>query len=604
MPRIPQETLERIAAANDIVEVVGTYIPLKRAGSTFRANCPFHQEKTPSFHVNPSRQTYHCFGCGAHGTVFRFLMEHEHLDFVSVVRRLAERAGIPLTDIEFSAEEDANLSQKRRLLALHEAATVWFHRLLLRNDAAAHARDYLKSRGLNKDIAVSWRIGYAPNSWDAFTNHAKQNGFTAAELRTSGLVKLRDEDNPNSDFYDRFRDRLMFPICDREGQTIAFSGRVLNPTLPGGKYINSPETPLFVKGNVLFGLNKSKRAMLDSGSAIVCEGQIDMITAFEHGVKNVIASQGTAFTERQAQLLKLHAEEVILCFDSDAAGQQAAERSLPALLANNLIVRVAVMPEGEDPDSTIRKHGAEVFSKRIAEAKDFFDFQIDRLGIQYNLDTLRGKMQFARRMVESIVLIKDKFLREAVLNRVAARLGMAADDIRPMLKTRRGTEAAAEAIAEKENSVELPSPSNLLACHTVLRHADARAWFLQQPWRPILDGMPDCQLLARILDANPGTDLNAINAFLATLAPEEEAALGQILEAQTTDPEKKGREPLTVMKDWWRELVERDRLNRRKALEARLREPGLSEGEMMSLLAQIQSLSQQAIQQEKDRQGL
>ena len=220
----------------------------------------------------------------------------------------------------------------------------------------------------------------------------------------------------------------MFPITNELGEVIAFSGRMLTSMIrKAPKYVNSPETPLFTKGKVLFGLHKAKRALLEAKFAIVCEGQIDLITAFEAGVQNVTAPQGTAFTDQQARLLKRQVEEVVLCFDSDAAGQKAAESSLPALLEANVSVRVATMPPGEDPDSLIRTQGAEAFKERIAAAKDFFDFQIDRLSAVFDLNTPRGKAQFSRRMAESVALLTDNVLREAVVGKVSARLGMAAD---------------------------------------------------------------------------------------------------------------------------------------------------------------------------------
>lgn len=578
MPKIPEEILERVAAANDIVEIVGSYLQLKRAGSTYRALCPFHQEKTPSFHVNQTRQSYHCFGCGAHGSVFRFLMEMEHIDFVSAVRRLAERAGIPVELVEATVEESASATLRRRLFELHEAAADWFHHILLRTNAAEHAREYLKSRGINKNIAVSWKLGYAPESWDAFSKFAQSKKFTPAELRTSGLVKPRDEQDPESDYYDRFRDRLMFPICDEQGRTIAFSGRVLNPEAHGGKYINSPETPLFTKGSVLFGLHKSRKSLHDIGIAIVCEGQLDLISAYENGVKNVIAPQGTAFTERQAQILKRHVEEVILCFDSDKAGQQAAERSLPALLQNNLIVRVATMPPGEDPDSTIRKHGPAVFVERLEAAQDFFDFQIERLSGEYNLETLRGKSQFARRLAESIVLIKETFLREAVLSRVAVRLGMSADDIRSLLKAAKPG-AAPQLNKPESQRVEtvLPPKPILLACQTVLSEPQAREWLLQQPWKPLLEQAPDCRLLMHILDANPGSEAGSVDAFLATLSAEEESALRAVLDAKAKE------NPMIVVQDWWHAFLRRDLNNRRARIQSDLKAPNLDISEMARL---------------------
>src|SRR5581483_7467521 len=278
---IPNETIEQIAAANDIVDVIGAYFPLKRAGTVYKALCPFHQEKSPSFTVNPQRQIFKCFGCGAGGSVFRFVMSYENIDFPTAAKRLAERAGIQIV------EEHRRFKMRKRLLALHAQAADWFHQNLLDSDDAKRARNYLKGRGIRSEIAKAWRIGYAPDAWDALGNWARAEGFNADELIASGLVKLRDEEKPDGEFYDRFRDRVMFPICNDLGEVIAFSGRVLQSDSQAAKYVNSPETMLFTKGNVLFGLHKSKRALVDKDSAIVLEGQLDLISAFESGVQNV-----------------------------------------------------------------------------------------------------------------------------------------------------------------------------------------------------------------------------------------------------------------------------------------------------------------------------
>ena len=235
MPKIAQETVEQVAAASDIVEVIGSYFPLKRAGSQFRALCPFHQEKTPSFYVNPAKQSFYCFGCGAGGAVFKFLMQYENIDFPESVRRLASRAGIPIVDEVLNAQEEERLSQRKRLLRLHFEAAEWFHRNLLRTKAADHARAYMKSRSLDIAIARNWRIGYAPNTWNAFTRWATEAGFKQEEIEASGLVKSRDENNPKAGTYDRFRDRLIFPICNDVGEVIAFCGRILDPDAAGAK---------------------------------------------------------------------------------------------------------------------------------------------------------------------------------------------------------------------------------------------------------------------------------------------------------------------------------------------------------------------------------
>ncbi|MBV8641993.1 MAG: DNA primase, partial [Verrucomicrobia bacterium] len=371
MPRIAQETVEKVAAASDIVEIIGSYFPLKRAGTEFRAICPFHQEKTPSFFVSPSKQSYYCHGCGAGGAVFQFLMQYENIEFPEAVRRLAARAGIPIIEDEIDAEEEAKQSLRKRLLRLHFEAATWFHSNLLRTQAAAHARSYLKDRGINIEIAKRWQIGYSPNAWDALVTWANRAGFTKEELVESGLVKAREEGNPRSNIYDRFRDRLMFPISNDIGEVIAFSGRILRPEAKGGKYVNSPETPLFSKGSILFGLNQSKRFVANARQAIVLEGQLDLITSFEAGIQNVVAPQGTALTERHAALLRRFADEVILFFDADSAGQKAAERALEILFGAGLQVRLGELPPGEDPDSLIRKLGGDAFRARVDIAEDF-----------------------------------------------------------------------------------------------------------------------------------------------------------------------------------------------------------------------------------------
>src|SRR5881397_2757599 len=358
---IPSETIEQIAAANDIVEMIGSYFPLKRAGTNFKALCPFHQEKTPSFTVSPSRQTFHCFGCGTGGSVFRFVMDDEHTDFPSAVRKLAARAGITVVEKSrgrAADDEERQRELRQRLLKLHAEAAQWFYENLIKREIGEPARKYLKQRGITLEIANRWQLGYAPEEWDAFGSWARARGYDVRDLIASGLVKVKDDSDSTGSqrsvsaqaaahataSYDRFRGRIMFPICNDVGEVIAFSGRLLQNEEGAAKYLNSPETALFRKGSVLFGLDKSKRALIEADCAVVCEGQLDLISLFESGITNVVAPQGTAFTEGQARILKRFVNEVVLCFDADAAGQKAAERSLEPLLENNLVVRVAEMP--------------------------------------------------------------------------------------------------------------------------------------------------------------------------------------------------------------------------------------------------------------------
>lgn len=599
MPHIPPEVIEQVAAANDIVEVIGGYFPLKRAGSAWRALCPFHQEKSPSFHVNPQRQSYHCFGCGAGGSVFRFVMSYENVDFVTAVKRLADKAGVKIVEQELSTDDDRRLRMRKRLLALHQQAAEWFHLNLRRTRAAEGARAYLKGRGFSAEVAETWKIGYAPESWDALGDWAAGEGFTAEEIVRSGLVKVRAEEEPeianpqsaigNPQWYDRFRDRVMFPICNDYGEVIAFSGRVLDAEAQGAKYVNSPETMLFTKGNVLFGLHRSKRALIDAGAAIVCEGQIDLITAFEAGVKNVIAPQGTAFTEKQARILKRYVEEVILCFDSDVAGQKAAERSLPSLLESGLAVRVAEMPPGHDPDSLIRAEGGEAFAAQIAAARDFFDYQIDRQAGGVEIQTPRGKLEAARKMAESVALVADPVMREAIVNKLCLRLEIAPGDFHRMLaKPRRAVRGEPEEAREKP--LRLPQTIALL-CQLALQHAPSREWLLGQHWRELLAQNADADVLAKLLDAEVRAgEASSVSVFLATLPAAEEAALSRLLDlAEPVDP-------AAVVRDCWGDLHRGDLRRRQDAVAARLREPGITSEQMMALQEEVMGLQKQLVE--------
>ena len=585
MPQLAPELIDQINAANDIVDVVGSYFPLKRAGAVWKALCPFHQERTPSFSVNPQRQIFKCFGCGAGGGPIRFVMMYENLGFVDAAKKLAERAGIRVEEGMMSAEDEARVSQRRRLLGLHAEAADFFHFQLMKKPSAQVARDYLKERGMTSEVAKSWKIGYAPDAWDAMAGFARERGYDRADLLQSGLVKLRDEDRPHGDFYDRFRGRVMIPICNDTGEVIAFSGRVLEKDAKAAKYINSPETMLFTKGAILFGLHKSKRALIDRGSAIVCEGQLDLITAFEAGVQNVVAAQGTAFTDRQARKLKQYVEEVVLCFDSDAAGEKAAERSLGALLAANLAIRVATMPEGDDPDSLIRGQGADAFRQRISEAKDFFDFRIERETARPEFASPRGRVAAARKLAGAVSLISDAVLRATVMNQAAMRLEISPEEFARMLTAAR-TESSAEIVVSDAVVPELKlEPTLRLLCLVALRDETARAWLLEEHWTEMLEQEADSELLAKILMADIQPENPAsIQAFLVTLDAAGESAVVGLLE------ERPPRNPLTIAHDSWREL-ERRRIQRRlDACTARLRQPGLGDSETVKLQKEVLDL--------------
>jgi len=355
--RIPEETIEQVLSATDIVDVISGYLPLSRAGSNFKANCPFHNEKTPSFMVNPSRQSYHCFGCGAGGSAIGFVMAYENLPFPDAIKKLASRAGVPIQEEAYDPEADKRHRNKSRLLELHNGAARFMHELLMTSPDAQHARDYLKSRGYGRGMAERWLVGWAPEYPNQFLDWARSNKFTGRELCDSGLAAPKDAGG----LYLRFRDRLMFPIYNDYGDIIAFSGRQLKEDPRSGKYINSPETNLFKKSKVFFALDKARRSMTKDKFALICEGQIDVIACHEAGITSAIATLGTACTPEHARLLKRYTKDAVICFDSDAAGFKAADKAFAIMSAEGIHIRMATMPDGEDPDSLMKKQGTETF---------------------------------------------------------------------------------------------------------------------------------------------------------------------------------------------------------------------------------------------------
>ncbi|MFA7345751.1 MAG: DNA primase [Terrimicrobiaceae bacterium] len=572
MGLISEETIQRVAEANDIVEVIGSYFPLKRAGTALRALCPFHREKSPSFLVNPARQSYHCFGCGAGGGVLRFVMDYEHVDFPSAVRKLAQRAGVPI--LEDAGGDDKQRGLRERLLALHAEAAGWFHHNLLKSPDGGVARNYLKSRGINGEIARSWQLGYAPDSWDALLAFLREKKFSQQEIFRSGLASSKEEGDADN-LYSRFRDRVMFPIRNDYGEVVAFSGRVLDPEAKTAKYVNSPETPLFTKGRVLYGLDKTKRDLIEQNAAIVCEGQLDLISAFEAGIRNVIAPQGTAFTGDQARLLRRFVETVLLCFDSDTAGQQAASRSLPALLGQGLAVKVVELPKGEDPDSLIRRSGAGAFLEAVARAKDFFDHATDQAESSGELGDPSGKARLVRRLGPPLALVQDAALRESVLGRLATRLALPHAAIRAAMKAppkQESPEPSPAAVTEKL----VLSPGIKMLCHLALISSEVREWLREKGAAGELD--PQGGLLDRIARAGyPDGDPAAATRFLGTLGGIEERAFsGLDLARPMADPLRKAMET-------WAGLKAQKWLQEVEGLKNRLAQPGLPAEERMKI---------------------
>jgi DNA primase len=479
MAGFSQATLERIRAASDIVDIIGSYLPLKRAGANFTALCPFHKEKTPSFNVNAHRQIFHCFGCHKGGDVFTFVREYENIGFSDAVRRLAERAKIPL-EMDASPGEQQSRHLKDQLLEIHEKIAQRWQNCLQNEAAGQMGRDYLKKRGVSEEAIQLFRLGAAPESWDDTVNWAKSKDYDLALVEKSGLVIRKEETGSH---YDRFRGRLMFPICDEQGRVVAFSGRVLSGDDKTAKYVNSPETLIFTKSKVFYGLDKSKRAILDAGYAIICEGQLDLIACYMAGVQNVVAPQGTAFTDQHARILKRYVSEVVLCFDSDEAGQNAAVRSLDHLLGSGLAVRVAVVPAPHDPDSFIKAFGGEKFRELVQSAKGFFDYYLERLCKQNDLKSDKGSLTILRSMAEAIHKTGSAVLIDTYAQKTALRLGVSPESVRAeFAKVQRHSSnvqnTASEEFdpVEEQQTIERPSSQEFWLLKLIFLHDELIAW--------------------------------------------------------------------------------------------------------------------------------
>lgn len=602
MAIIPQETVQEILDANDIVEVIQGYFPLKRAGANFQAVCPFHNEKTPSFNVNPHRQIFHCFGCHVGGDAIKFVMLYDNLAFPEAAKKLAERAGITVREEVLDPKEEARQRGKSDLMRLQKAAAEFFHRLLFKSPAAQPARDYLKSRGLSMETSRRWLFGYAPAEQRVFMDWARGEGFTIPQLVEGGLAKWREENRPTSGAYGFFRHRLMFPVNNDFGDPIAFSGRVLSADQGGGKYVNSPETPLFNKSRTFFGLDKSKRAILREKRAIICEGQIDIISVFESGIENVVAGLGTALTPDHARILKRHTEEVILCYDSDNAGLNAASKAFRVLAPTGMLVRLALLPEGEDPDSLIRKQGADALRAILEAAPEFFDFQIDRRGGKLNQGSLRDRLAFARELAGDIALIEDKMMQDSLISRVTIRLGVGEEEIRKLVRDAVAAKVRAEKVVAKRERIQevrngsrtnapdpddaatsLPIPeiqnrSIRLLCRGLLTEPAVREAIAQGPVPDFFRQLAETELLAKLWTARLEVSSPAnVNAWLGNLPESERQALNKMLaeEAATVTVEL-ARDCLAALR---RQSVQRE-INVTKA---QLGAPGLPDHEVTRL---------------------
>src|SRR5580700_2826884 len=491
---------ETVKQQADIVRIIGDYIKLKKAGAqNYSGLCPFHGEKTPSFSVHATRQFYHCFGCGQSGDVFSFVQKIENITFPEAVRLVAQKLGIPLPKANYSTPGEAKEARLRgQVLDVHERAVAFFQECLRRPDGA-RAREYLKGRGLDEDMIAKFRIGYAPDSGFLLRDRLK-NEFSEEVLRESGLFSWKQDDSsqpsvvsrqqepmpgsarndqegadsdPNkleassqklaavSAMYSKFRNRVMFPISSDAGKVIAFTGRTLaTDEKSGPKYLNSPETPIYSKSRVLFNLDKAKKAIRELDYVVLVEGQMDCISVYTAGFKNVIASSGTAFTEPQARVLGRFSKKIVVNFDPDTAGAAAAERSLALLVSEDFEIKVLTLEAGFDPDLYIRRKGAPAYTDALGHSQKYFDYLIERARALHPARTPEGKVKALNYLLPHIQRVPSRIVRDDLANEISHRLGIESSVLRQELR-HAATARAASRVAAPAN-VQLTDAERVL----------------------------------------------------------------------------------------------------------------------------------------------
>lgn len=600
---IPEETIKAVLDSTDIVDVIGTYFPLKRAGSAFVCNCPFHNEKTPSFNVNPAKQFYHCFGCGESGDAISFVKNYENLPFAEAVKKLADRAGVPIIEAAYDPQQEKRQRNRSRLIQLHNEAAHFMHQMLRKSPQAAHAREYLKNRGFNAEMAERWMIGWMPDNPTLFLNWARDKGYKGRELCQAGLAGQRDEHNPKAGLWVRFGNRLMFSIHNDYGDIIAFSGRQLVEDKNSGKYINSPQTQIFDKSRTLFGLDKARRHMTKAKFALICEGQIDAIVCYEKGIQNAIAPLGTACTEHHARLLKRYTSEAVLCYDADNAGYKAMGKAFDHLAPQGIHVRCIDMPKGEDPDSYIQKHGVEAFQNLLENAKEYFEFKLDQESRETNLTDIREKTRLTNELAARINLLSNKIAQDTIINQVAARLGVGTQDLRQGMKKASFDQARQQKFDNNKNNnpninhhgeptEQRAEPTPLDSSVSVLCSLCLSSNTAQELLREQLESLhtplqntTGGHLLTTILSRKPDASSNgAIMAFLGTLPPPDTLALQQTLSYRTPDDIERAVMDTTNM------VIGSHYQREESAVRAALSQPGLSPEQITHLMQRTKEL--------------
>lgn len=473
--RFSKEFIDDLRNQADIVRVIGDYVTLKKKGQNYWACCPFHGEKSPSFSVS-AKGFFKCFGCGKSGNVFSFVMEIEGSPFPEAIKTVAEKCGValPVETNDDNGKYHEERDKQREDLRQLNAWAVEFFESSIESGEGKGALAYLEQRGITEESRRTFRLGYAPDSWDALCNFLQNRGASKMQIERSGLVSLRDTGNG---FYDKFRGRLMFPICDAQGKVVAFGGRILGEGEP--KYLNSPETALYTKGHHLFGLNQSRETVRRQGYVILVEGYLDFLIPYQHGVKNLVASLGTALTEQQVRLLGRYSKKIIVNFDPDKAGVNATKRSLELLLTEGFKVNVLTLPDNLDPDEFIRERGAESYHRLLKNSQSFMDYIVGQAMKGHDQNSPAGKVETLNEILPYLKLVRDRVESSEQVERIADRLKLDSKVVRA--EFRHAVDIRADRVSDSVIVASLtmkPAEKNLLAA--MLNHAGVRQRMLQQ----------------------------------------------------------------------------------------------------------------------------
>lgn len=497
---IPREFIDQVLNAVNIVDVIDSCVSLKKFGANYKACCPFHDEKSPSFVVSPAKQIYHCFGCGVGGNVITFLMEHDHINFIDAITELANRAhlSIPKSVVDITPQKPKN-----DLYELMQYASQ-FYEAQLKSNVGERAKLYLINRGMSGTIAKQFALGYAPDSWDALILHLREKNFSLENMVAAGLVSQKENNADKK--YDKFRDRIMFPIHDRQGKVIAFGGRVIDKGEP--KYLNSPETPIFHKSNELYGLYQWLKTQRRHESVIVVEGYMDVLALVQQGVENVVGTLGTATTEQHLQLLFRYTDKVIFCFDGDNAGKKAAWRALtvalPKLTANKILSFV-FLPEGEDPDTFIRQQGKDGFEKTVQQASTLSEFFIQHLSENLNVNIADHRAKLLHNANQLLQTMTDVELQRILCQELSQKVRIPAAEILKMLKS-----PTIQAPVFSSRISTQTTPSNLRKALSIVLQYPNHALLIKERIPMLSAGHTLLQQLIDLIHANPALTTSGI----------------------------------------------------------------------------------------------